>query len=866
MGEVYRARDTRLGRDVAIKVLPAERLADEGRRRRFLQEARAASALQHPNIVTIHEIESANEIDFIVMELVEGRTLDILIARKRLALGEILRIAIPVADALARAHGAGIVHRDLKPANVVVGSDGTVKLLDFGLAKLVEPEEPGEPLGATADTETAEPASRPGTVAGTPGYMSPEQALGAKVDARSDVFSFGAVLYEMVTGRRAFSGGSAPETRAAVLTQQPPSASDVVPGVPQALERVIQRCLRKEPDRRYQHMLDVKLELLELKEESDSTPAAESVRGDKRRRRTWVAVSSLGALALLALAAWLWRSRTAPLGPMRVEPLTATAGIESGPTFSPDGQQVAYAWDGEKAINPGDQASIYVKMVGSAEVHRLTSGPASDFLPTWSPDGRQIAFVRWSSADGPRIHLVSPLGGAARRLSDSSLHGALSWSPDGRWLAAVRGPWAVGTPAGEYGIWLVPVGSGELRRLTRALPEGEDRGPAFSPDGRRLAYSACVSRLPPTPCDVHVLDLDSQLQPTGAPRRITRQVVNVNDIAWTRDGRELVYEVESGPYTHHLWRVDADGKRPPERIEIAGLGARFPAIAPAGHRLAFSRQNNDFEIARFGAPKGREGFLDSAFWDGKVRFSPDGQRVAFESMRSGERPEIWLAGKDGEDPVQLTNGPGRWQGTPSWSPDGRRVAFDSQGEDGRWGIWTIAVDGGAPTRLTRHPGDENCPAWSRDGRLIYFIAEREGSRWIVRVPAAGGPEERVTRTELVGDFLESADGRTLFLTGHRGELMAHRLDGGPDETLVTCVAGAPGFALSQNWIYYVPCPDRGDAVLHRLDLGTRRDEVLGPLDHYWGFGPLSVSPDGRTIVYGRRLQMTGDLMLIENFR
>ncbi len=281
MGEVYRAVDPRLGREVAIKVLPAERM-DEERRRRFVQEARAASALNHPNIVTIHEIESADGRDFIVMEYVAGKSLDRLIPRQGMPLGEALRIATPIADALARAHGRGIVHRDVKPSNVIVGSEGAVKLLDFGLAKLVA----SAATSPEAETETAErPLTCAGAVSGTVGYMSPEQASGREVDARTDVFSFGALLYEMVTGRRAFAGDSAAATLAAVMREQPKAPSEVAPDVPRDLERVILRCLRKEADRRYQSMADVKLELEQIKEDSDSQQRAGAAPGPRRRRR-----------------------------------------------------------------------------------------------------------------------------------------------------------------------------------------------------------------------------------------------------------------------------------------------------------------------------------------------------------------------------------------------------------------------------------------------------------------------------------------------------------------------------------------------------------------------------------------------------
>src|SRR5262245_40754724 len=267
MGEVYRARDTRLGREVAIKVLPGERLSDPARRARFVQEAKAASALNHPHIVTIHEIESADGIDFIVMELVPGTTLDVLIPRQRMRFGEALRVAIPIADAVSAAHARGIVHRDLKPSNVMVTPEGAVKGLDFGLAKLMLEG----PSGSEATTvETHEPLTHPGTAPGTPAYMSPEQASGNAVDTRSDIFSFGVLLYEMVTGRRPFPGNSIAEIHAALLKDKPQPPSELASHVPRDLERIILRCLRKEPDRRFQHMSDVKVELQEVEEESDS--------------------------------------------------------------------------------------------------------------------------------------------------------------------------------------------------------------------------------------------------------------------------------------------------------------------------------------------------------------------------------------------------------------------------------------------------------------------------------------------------------------------------------------------------------------------------------------------------------------------
>jgi len=308
MGEVYRARDPRLGRDVAVKVLPTERLADPRQRARFVREARAASALNHPHIVTIHEIESAGDVDFIVMELVPGETLARILRRGPLPTDEALRIAIPLADALAAAHAAGIVHRDLKPGNVMVTPDGVVKVLDFGLAKLLRSDTTDSDEATVTAPPEAAPLSQPGAVTGTTGHMSPEQASGGSVDARSDIFSFGVLLYEMVTGRRAFGGASRAEAIAALLKEQPKPPSELVPDVPKELERIIGRCLRKDPGRRFQNMLDAKIELLEVKEESDSqasTPAG--VAASKRRsRRRWIALvagaSPLGPLETVGRA------------------------------------------------------------------------------------------------------------------------------------------------------------------------------------------------------------------------------------------------------------------------------------------------------------------------------------------------------------------------------------------------------------------------------------------------------------------------------------------------------------------------------------------------------------------------------------
>jgi Tol biopolymer transport system component/predicted Ser/Thr protein kinase len=858
MGEVYRARDPRLGREVAIKVLPAERMADEHRRRRFVQEARAASALSHPSIVTIHEIESADGVDFIVMEYVPGKTLDDLVPRQGMRLGEALRVAIPIADAVARAHAAGIVHRDLKPANVVVGPDGVVKVLDFGLAKLVADEEADTRRRETKTEDDDGRLSRPGTVAGTVGYMSPEQAMGRKVDARTDVFSFGALLYEMVTGRRAFAGDSTAETLAAILREQPKAPSELVAGLPRELERLIVRCLQKDPDRRFQHMGDVRVELLEIKEELESGPSVPAAPA-RRRRVRWLA-AGLAVTLLLSAGGWfLWRSRDTGVPQPLVVSLTSTPGRETEPTFSPDGNQVAFSWDGEKS----DNRDLYIKIVGSFEARRLTTDPALDRFPSWSPDGRQIAFIRTLREGDPgTIHVVSPLGGFDRKVSDQPVAGGrLSWSPDGRWLAMAS---IANTPRSEIrGIHFIGVSDGEVRSITSPSGETYHSDPAFSPDGRRLAYASCRSDIA---CQIDVFELGADNVPQGAAQHLARQKIWINGLAWTRDGKSVVYGDQNDG---RLWRVRMDGNQTPERIEVAGSPVLWPTTALSRDRLVFERLLGQSNIYRFEAGRPPAAVAASSLLSWDPHFSPDGRRLAFDSTRGGGGHEIWLAAADGSSPLQLTHGPGYWQGSPRWSPDGRRIAFDSRAEDGHWDIWIIDADGASLRRFTKDPGDEVRPSWSQDGRWIYFSADRGGPVHDVwRAPAMGGPEERVSRGG-GWNSQESTDGKTLFFLRKPGEsrLMALPLAGGPERTVIDCVQWR-GLTVGPAGIYHLGCtpnPRGASMPLYLLDLATGRDRLLGTVEA--AGGAITVSPDGKTILYSRVMANEGsDLMMIEDFR
>src|SRR5713226_1612589 len=430
MGVVWKARDTHLDRFVALKVLPPEKIVDAERLRRFVQEAKSVSALNHPNIIHIYDIAETDGVPFIAMEYVAGKTLDQLIGRKGMQAAEVLRYAVQIADALAKAHSAGIIHRDLKPSNIMVSDDGVVKVLDFGLAKLTEPAS-GD-LGETRTVRAEKPNTEEGTIVGTVAYMSPEQAEGKKVDVRSDIFSFGSVLYEMVTGRRAFRGDSRLSTLSAILKEEPAPAP---PDVPRDLDKIIVRCLRKDPARRFQHADDLKVALLELKEESDSgkLAAPRTLAAPSRGARTWPVLAVL--LLVAGIGTWMrFRTPTAPRASPKMVPLTSYPGRQADPALSPDGKQVAFAWDGEK----GDNFDIYVKLVDGGAPLRLTTNPAEEGSPAWSPDGGRVAFLRLlgSTAD---ILVIPALGGQERKLgrvliTPELFRGSLSWSPDGKFL------------------------------------------------------------------------------------------------------------------------------------------------------------------------------------------------------------------------------------------------------------------------------------------------------------------------------------------------------------------------------------------------------------------------------------------------
>ncbi|MGA2772866.1 MAG: protein kinase [Bryobacteraceae bacterium] len=847
MGVVYRAYDTQLRRPVALKVLPPEYASDPERRERLLREARAASALNHPNIVSIHEVGFDNGVNFIAMEFVEGKSLGDIIPARGLPLAKALDYAVQVAGGLAKAHAAGVIHRDLKPGNIMLTGDGLVKLLDFGLARRVE-------LGEGHDTAlTVE-----GEILGTPAYMSPEQAEGKPLDPRSDVFSFGVVLYQMLAGRPAFSGNSAASLMAAVLREEPPPLGAKIP---RDVERIVRRCLRKDPAQRFQHMDDVKVELEELKAESQTdqlhgvpTPAHE-------RRRRWIWAAGILATVLLLAGVLVWRVREGgPPEDLKAVPLGSYPGREGYPSFSPDGNKVAFQWNGDKE----DNFDIYVKQIGAAGAPmRLTNTPEVECCPAWSPNDRWIAFLR-QQKDNWAIMLIPPLGGPERKLAEIPASSLLSWTPDAKWLA-------FGDPEPQSqpitALWGTAVDTGERRRLTTfrtksataQVPLG-DSAPAISPDGRTLAF---FRQATPWVFEPYTLRLAPDLRPDGEPEKVTAPgYASAAGIAWTADSREIVYSA-GGERARSLWRVPVSGGRAPKRLPYAFPEALYPAIARTSSHLAYTFSLLNVNLWRLDIRTGeRKRLIGSSLTNTHPKYSPDGRKIAFRSNRTGNE-EIWTCEANGSNCVQITSFDGPILGSPSWSPDGRWLALDCA--KGGYRIYVVSADGGTPRPLTDYPAHGNTPSWSSDGRWIYFASDRSGRYEVWKVPKDGGTAVQVTHSG-GGKAFESPDGKYLYYYDRApgvagGSLCRMPVEGGEKVQILPQV-NPFGFAVTAKGIYF-RAP--GERTIQFRDTATGKVRTLATVDTFFGAG-MSASPDDAYVVWCQTDRNTQDLMLVEGFR
>lgn len=698
---------------------------------------------------------------------------------------------------------------------------------------------------------------------GTAPYMSPEQVTGKAMDARSDIFSFGAVLYEMLSLRPAFQADSPMETVALILNRDPPP---LPARIPPELANVVMRCLRKEPARRYQTMADLKVALEDVEAESATGKQGHQHQGRFRRVGLVLVPLVLGASVLV------WQTWRAPesQAPLRAVPLTTLPGVARHPSFSPDGDFVAFTWTAPKE----ESADVYVQQIGTGAPLRLTTDPASDYNPVWSPDGRWIAFLRGGvvlpASRHSELRLIPPLGGPERKVADvrvPDILGAssfLSWCPDSTCLVVTDAP-GEGQPAA---LFVVSVETGEKRQLTAPEPTAVgDSAPAIAPNGRMLIFRRNISA--GLTGQLYSLPLADGLVAGGPLAPLTAPAQNANDPAWMPDGREILFSAGGG-----LWRLAVPGPGQPMRLPFVGEDGVMPVVSLAGagrlHRLVYVRSFRDENIWRVDSPApGMPASsppavaIRSTRLDLNPQLSPDGRRVAFQSDRSGDM-EVWLADLDGANAVQLTSFGAPMTSTPRWSPDGQVIAFNSNLE-GQWEIYVVRATGGRPRRLTSHPANDNIPSFSRDGRWLYFSSNRTGQFEIWKVQVAGGDPAQLSHNGGYVPF-ESPDGAYVYYTqtvSAASALWRVPTSGGEAVKVLEGVAFR-NFVPLEGGIYYID-ELSGEARLQFFDFASRRSTTLahGLGDVRYG---LTATADGRTILYSRVDVTIDDLMLVEKFR
>jgi eukaryotic-like serine/threonine-protein kinase len=703
MGVVYKARDTRLARVVALKFLPPELTRDRESKLRFEQEARAASSLDHPNLCTILEMgEAPDGRLYIAMPCYDGETL-----RRRIELGvlpvdEAVDVALQIARGLAKAHRNGIVHRDIKPANLIVTSDGVVKILDFGLAKLA---------GSAA-------ISHAGSSAGTPAYMSPEQARGDEVDPRTDLWSLGVVLYEMLTGRRPFRGEREQAVIYSILHERAQPLRELRPEVPPELARIVERLMAKEPEDRYPTDDAAIADLRALQGGATATTWVVGTQPPVRRNRPWAWVlGGLGVAALIAAAFFLRPGAKAAPAPVQVTftRLTDQLGSETFPSVSPNGDEFVYV----KETSPGN-LDVYSQRIGGSNPRNLTAdSPADDTQPAFSPDGGLIAFR--SERDGGGIFLMGATGESVRRLTDFGFNPA--WSPDGREiLVATEGVSDPRVRKTQSEIWRVDVATGSRRQVTA----GDAVQPSWSPHGRRIAYWGI-------PAGSAVRAIWTIPAGGGRPLLVVRDNYLNWSPAWSPDGQYL-YFASNRSGSMNLWRVPIDEasgavQGAPEAIPAPAEWNGLPSISRDGKHILYATSENRANLERVPLDPARlkAGPLEPVTQGSRgVRscdVSPDGRWVAFHGSIPQE--DLFVVRPDGSGLRQITNDAARDR-FPRWSPDGETLLFQSN-RGGTYGIWSIRADASGLEPVTR-PGDGSLayPALSPDGRWLAVIVPDRG--------------------------------------------------------------------------------------------------------------------------------------------
>ena len=856
MGEVYRARDTRLGREVALKVLPADVAGDPARRARFEQEARAAAALNHPNITGLHDVGSESGVSYIVTELIDGETLEALIERGPVPVRKLLDIAVQVADGMAAPHAARIAHRDLKPANLMITREGRVKILDFGLAKHAS-----VPTSSPDETLTVH-QTEPGMILGTVAYMSPEQARGKPSDYRSDQFSFGLVLYEMASGRKAFEKPESVQTMAAILSEDPPPIDRAIPA---PLRWAIDRCLAKEPGDRYESTRDLFHELRHLRDHLSeaSTSQAGVAPAPPPRRVRWAIPGAFaaGLLAAGALAFFLAGPQFPDQTAYRFTPFSFEPGGQHSAVWSPNGKAVAYA----ARSGMSGPYQIFVRYLDAATPSQITHLAESASPIAWAPDSMRILFRSERAPAG--IWSVSAVGGEPEPFMAVERELPADVSPDLKAVALLRR-----ADDANFGVWIssppgAPPKRYEPNPFATSIVYNVPRL-KFSPDGKTILLFLHGDRhreeawLLPYP-------------PNGsAPKKIFPDLPSYGgtpNVAWMPDSRRILlmlYPVADAAL--QIWIADT---RSGEHMAVTSstVGQTSAAVSPDGGRLILGEGAGNHDVVSVNFERALARRLISTERDELMpAWAARQSALVYVTNRNGPQ-EIWLhAGEGADRPIVTARdfpaGTTQWFMAPALSPDASRVVYARMERDGGGHLWISSVSGGAPVRLTNDRATEFPGGFSPDGTWFTYHAIHNGKGDLMKVKVSGQATPVLVKAAmrgevpvwsptgewiLAGNELISPDGQsTRALGDHKTEAYAFS----PDGKLLY------GLRTDNDRVLLFSIPATGGAEKEIGDVGRefRPNSNLHPGIRF------SVAPDGKSFVYGAG-QFKSNLWMLEGF-
>ena len=857
MGEVYRAHDTKLGRDVAVKILPSHFTSDPDRLARFEREARVLASLNHPHIGAIYGSEDADGVRALVLELVQGETLADRIARGPIPLNDAVTIARQIVDALDAAHEGGIVHRDLKPAYIKITPEGAVKVLDFGLAKAVSDN------AATADltqspTVTGD-GTRAGVILGTAAYMSPEQARGRFVDKRTDVWAFGCVLFEMLARRRAFRGETLSDTLAAILEREP-DWSALRGDTPAPVRSLLRRLLEKDTRYRLRDIADVRFDLEHARDAAGEAPSAPVA-----LHRRWLVITT-AAISLLLVGALLGRGLLAPadapispIGEVIVSQLTNYDGSETSGAIAPDGRLLAFV------SNQGGTADLWVRQVSGGDPVRLTNDAASESSLVFAPDGESIYFTRSDGAD-TSIWRIGALGGQPRKVLSEARAPAVS--RDGRRIA-----WFAPEPSGFFSL-VVSALDGSARRVLAENVHGVvDVTPAtWSSDGARIAY---VSGGLFEPRNLFIVDIaDGSVRQVT---RFTRSQEGPSSAAWLPDNRHLIvsYSASKGALgASDLGVLDSATGSITRFTTNVTQGFNSPSLSADGSRMVVTANSPQREVWKipFGSDALESGraavrLVDATLDPMWTFVTRDGKTLLFNNALVGSR-NLWTMPTDGSSkPRQITSMAGDAIMHSSLSPDAAQVAFASSAT-GNSDVWVQNVDGSDLRQLTNDAPAEAWPVWSPDGQWIMFASLREGAWETRRIRPTGGPAEKVVDGFFRGDWVPKSDGSgTWIVTSMEGGGL-RLLDG--ERRTVVWQDRQPGNALpifspdgQSVSIAYRESRDRDAIWVYDVTTGTKRVAARFPQQFHISFRANWVD-DGRAFIVNRT-ESTSHVVMFDGF-